>query len=92
MVFTFDLSNQLRETITKLAKKDRSRVVALNKKIKEIIACNENTIDHYKNLKYDLKDYKRIHLDKSFVLIFRVFRDKQHIIFERLAHHDEIYK
>jgi YafQ family addiction module toxin component len=91
-MFTFDLSDHLRETIKKLSKKDRTRTEILNKKIKEIVECDENTIEHYKNLKYELSEYKRVHIDKSFMLIFKVFKNERHVLFERLEHHDVVYK
>lgn len=91
-MFTFDLSDNLRETIKKLSKKDKIRMIILNKKIKEIVSCDENAIDHYKNLRYGLSEYKRVHIDKSFVLIFKVFKKERHILFERLEHHDKVYK
>jgi len=92
MTFSFDLSEGLKTTIRALAKKDKVRVIILNKKIKEIAACDEVAIDHYKNLRHELNEYKRAHIDKSFVLIFKVFKKENHILFERLDHHDKIYK
>jgi len=92
MTFDFDLSDELKLVIKKLQKKDRVRIIILNKKIKEIINNDANSIDRYKNCRYDLKEYKRVHIDKSFVLIFKVDKEKNHILFERLKHHDEVYK
>lgn len=92
MIFSFDISDNLKATIHALSKRDKARAIILNKKIKEIITCDENTIDHFKNLRYGLSEYKRVHIDKSFVLIFRVFKKEKHILFERLDHHDKIYK
>lgn len=92
MTFDFDLSDELKLLIKKLQKKDRVRIIILNKKIKEIIDNDKTTIDKYKNLRYGLKEYKRVHIDKSFVLIFKVDKEKNHILFERLKHHDEVYK
>ncbi len=92
MPFTFDLSEHLRNTLGKLSKKDPQRSKIIYKKITEIIECNESTINHYKNLRHDLSDYKRVHIDKSFVLIFKVFRKENHNLFERFDHHDRIYK
>lgn len=92
MSFSFDLSDELKLIIKKLQKKDRSRVIAINKKIKEVINNTEVSIDRYKNLKYGLSEYKRVHIDKSFVLIFMVDKKKKHIIFDKLKHHDKIYK
>ena len=62
------------------------------KKIKEIIESDGTSIDHYKNLSHSLSEYKRVHIDKSFVLVFKVFRKEGHILFERFDHHDRIYK
>ncbi len=91
MTFSFDLSDNLYKTLQKLAKKDKNRVMIINKKIKEIISQDEVSIQHYKNLRYDLKNYKRVHIDKSFVLIFKVMLKEKHMLFVRFAHHDDIY-
>ncbi|MFW6450003.1 MAG: hypothetical protein ACOCZ6_03030 [Nanoarchaeota archaeon] len=56
--------------------------------MQEIIDC-ENP-HHYKNLSYDLKDFKRVHIDNHFVLIFKIEGEK--IKFQDLQHHDTIYK
>lgn len=91
-MFDFDLSDELRELIAKLQKKDRVRAEALNKKIKEIINNNSDSIDRYKNCKYGLKDYKRVHIDRSFVLMFKVYKEKNMVLFWRLKHHDDVYR
>ncbi len=91
-MFDFDISDELKILIRKLSKKDRIRLITLNKKIKEIINNDLNSIDRYKNCRYDLKEYKRSHIDKSFVLLFKVYKEKNVIYFWRLRHHDEIYK
>ncbi len=91
MTFTFDLSEALSDTLVKLLKKDKVRAEIINKKIKEIISQDEISIQHYKNLRHDMSDYKRVHIDKSFVLLFSVMIKEKHIIFERVAHHDDIY-
>ena len=85
----FDISDNLKRKLQKFLKKDKSRVVKINKKIKEIISCDFNSINKYKNLRYDLKNFKRVHIDSSFVLIFKIEKDK--IIFIDFDHHDKIY-
>jgi len=92
MTFSFGLSDNLKTAIRALVKRDKARVIILNKKIKEIISCDENSIEHYKNLRHGLNEYKRVHIDKNFVLIFKVFKKERYILFERLDHHDRIYK
>jgi len=92
MPFTFDLSDPLKDTLAKLSTKDPQRSKIIYKKIEQIIQCDGNSVDHYKNLKYDLSDYKEVHIDKSFILVFKVFKKENHILFERFDHHDKIFK
>ena len=92
MAFSFQLSEELKQQIAVLARRDKKTVEIINKKVKEIINCNEETIEHYKNLRYELKDYKRVHIAKSFVLFFQVFKKEKHILFDKIKHHDDAYK
>lgn len=57
------------------------------KKVEEITQ-NPN---RYKNLRYDMKDYKRVHIDKHFILIFSVNENSKTITLEDYDHHDNIY-
>ena len=91
-MFEFDISNELRVLLRKLSKKDKQRGIILTKKIKEIINNDKISIDRYKNCKYSLKEYKRVYIDKSFVLLFKVYKDKNVIYFDKLKHHNEVYK
>ena len=48
--------------------------------------------EHYKNLRYDMKDSKRVHIG-HFVLIFRYKKDENLILlFDDFEHHDNIYR
>lgn len=69
-------------------KRDKVRFEAALKKIKEI--CHSP--HHYKNLQHDLKEFKRVHIDSSFVIVFKVDENKKLIRFEDLDHHYVIYK
>ncbi|MBD3361605.1 addiction module toxin RelE [Candidatus Woesearchaeota archaeon] len=91
-MFDFDLSDELKLIIKKLLKKDRKRVVILNKKIKEIINNDTNTIDRYHNCSYDLNQYKHVHIDKSFILLFKVEKENNFILFAKIGHHDDFFK
>ncbi|MFH1256636.1 MAG: hypothetical protein V1494_05075 [Candidatus Diapherotrites archaeon] len=92
MPFSFDLSDELKATISVLAKKDKKMAEILNKKIKQIADSDGTTIDHYKNMQYGLKEYKRVHIAKSFVLFFKVFKEKNFILFDKFGHHDDMYR
>ena len=91
-MFDFNLSDELKLIIKKLVKKDRKKVGIINKKIKEIINSDKQSIQHYKNLRHDLKNYKRVHIEKSFVLVFKVDFSNNFILFVDFDHHDKIYK
>ncbi len=92
MPFSFGLSDELKATIKILAKKDQKTAEILNKKISQIINSDEIAIEHYKNLRHSLSEYKRAHVAKSFVLLFKVFKKEKFILFDRFGHHDNIYK
>jgi len=47
---------------------------------------------HYKPLRYDLKGLRRVHLEKSFVLIFEINEEEKIVRFLDFEHHDEIYR
>lgn len=91
-MFDFNLSDDLKFKIRKLVKKDKKRVQIINKKIKQIISCDKDSINHYKNLRNELKEFKRVHIDNSFVLTFKVDIINNSIFFVDFDHHDRIYK
>jgi mRNA-degrading endonuclease RelE of RelBE toxin-antitoxin system len=88
MEYEFDV--ELEEKIIKLNKKMPDRIKKLKKKVEQIILLNYEEINHFKNLRKPLQEYKRVHIDKSFVLIFKLTREK--IIFKDFDHHDKIYE
>ncbi|MFH1889393.1 MAG: addiction module toxin RelE [Nanoarchaeota archaeon] len=70
-----------------LSKKDRNQLDKILKKIDEIIRSEK--INHYKNLRKPLQDYKRVHIG-HFVLLFNLRENK--IVFRYYDHHDKVYK
>ena len=92
MPFKYDFSDELEETLEKLFKKDKKIYEVLMKKIEEIASRSETEIEFYKNLRYGLSEYKRVHIAKSFVLLFKFFKKENFILFDKLRHHDDIYK
>jgi YafQ family addiction module toxin component len=92
MPFDYNFSDKLRDIIEKLRKKDPKKVEIINKKVLQIINSDEMAIERYKNLRHDLSDRKRVHIDKSFVLTFRYEKDQKFILFLDFDHHDAIYQ
>lgn len=91
-MFDYDFSDELKLKIKKLIKKNKKITDIIYKKINQIIICDEESINHYKNLRYGLKELKRVHIDRSFVLIFKVDINKKFILFTDFDHHDNVYK
>ncbi len=71
--------------------KDKKSQENLKKKIEEIATILEFNPNHFKPLKKPLQGYSRVHVNDSFVLIFRVYSDDKTVDFVRYAHHDEAY-
>ncbi|MEK6926644.1 MAG: addiction module toxin RelE [Nanoarchaeota archaeon] len=91
-MFNFNIADELKAAIEKLAKKDRKRVEIINKKIRQIINSDNLSIQHYKNLKYGLSEFKGVHIDSSFVLIFKIDVQNNFILFVDFDHHDRVYR
>ena len=86
-MYDIEIMPSLDRILIKLSKKDRKKVEIILKKIGEI----SKNPHHYKNLRKPIEDFKRVHIDKSFVLIFTVDDNEKRVIFVDFAHHDEIY-
>lgn len=78
------------EDITEI--NDKQSQQNLKKKIKQIAEIVELNPKHYKPLKKPLQGYCRVHVNDSFVLIFKVYPDRKTVDFVRYAHHDDAYK
>jgi len=87
-----DFSPELKEILKKLFRKDKMRYEILMKKIEQVSNSDEFSIEHYKNLKKPLSDQKRVHIDKSFVLTFKYYKQKKFVLFLDFDHHDNVYK
>jgi len=85
----FEIKPELDKKLIKLSKKDKSGYEAVMNKIDEVLSSGE--IEHYKNLRYDMKDYKRVHIG-HFVLIFIYDKANDFVSFEDYDHHDKVYK
>ncbi len=85
-MYDYALSDVLKEKLQKIYKKDRKRHEICMKKIEEILANPE----HYKPLRYDMKNMREVHIAKSFVLTFRI--EGNTIRFLDLEHHGKIFR
>lgn len=85
----FEVSENLEQILIRLLKKDKELYEQIKRKMNEII--NSEDIEHYKNLRYNMKDCKRVHIG-HFVLIFRYNKNSDIVAFDDFDHHDRVYK
>lgn len=88
-MYKFKVSELLQEKLNKILKKNSNLYEQIIKKINEIV--NSSDIEHYKNLRYNMKDSKRVHIG-HFVLVFQFDKKNNTINFDDFDHHDNIYK
>jgi len=74
--------------LLKLARKDRKKVMIIGKKISEILRAPHR----FKNLRRPLQHLKRIHVDRSYVLVYSVDENLKTVTIEDYDHHDNIYR
>jgi len=84
----YNFSDGLKKILAKLCKKDPESYKAVKNKIEEIV---NSSPEHYKPLRYDLKNKKRVHIRKSFVLVFEYDQPTGTIWFLDYDHHDNVY-
>ena len=81
-------SEEITRKLSKLKKKNRKYYLIVLKKIDQILANPEHK---YKDLHYNMKGIKRVHIG-HFVLVFVINHIRKTISFEDFNHHDIIYR
>jgi len=72
----------------KLSKKNPKQFKIIFKKLEQIVVDPYQ----YKPLKKPMQNKRRVHIDKSFVLIFSIDEISKSIVIEDYDHHDSAYK
>jgi len=88
-MYDLDIKPEADKIFRKLAKRNRKQLEIIHKKIGEI-RSNPNHI--YKFLNAPLQTYNRVHIDRSFVLIFKVKHQEHVVDIYYYDHHDKVYK
>jgi len=88
-MYAYEIIPSLQKILDKISKKNKTLYEQVLNKIDEI-TTSEN-VEHYKNLRYDMKDEKRVHIG-HFVLVFQFIKSSNKIIFTDFDHHDKIYE
>jgi len=87
-MYDLDIKPEADKIFSKLAKKNPKQLMIIDKKIKEI----RKDPHGYKFLRKPLQGFNRVHIDKHFVLVFKVDHEKQVIDIYYYDHHDYVYK
>ncbi len=88
-MFSYNISDVLKQKLEKLCKKDKILAQIFYKKVQEIISRDKKSINAYKNLKSPLNQYKRTHLTDNYILLFAV--EKNHIVFVDIRHWEDLF-
>ena len=87
-MYECEIRPNLQKIMKKLFKKDYQTRERIIKKIKEII--NSYDVEHYKNLRHDLKEFKRVQIGGK-VLVFKFDKTNNKILFFDFDDHNKIY-
>lgn len=87
-MYSVDIAPGLQDILDDLFKRHKERYEKIMKKIEEI----PHFPHHYKPLRHDLKGVRRVHIDTSFVLVFRIIEETKTVFFLDFDHHDKIYR
>ena len=84
----FEVKPELEKKLIKISKKDKLTFERIMKKIEEVVSSDD--VEHYKNLRHNMKESKRVHLG-HFVLVFSYDVSMDFVSFEDFDHHDNIH-
>ncbi len=87
-MYDYVLRKTVEKIFFKLATKNPKQLERIYNKIEEI----RDDPHRYKNLRSPLQHLKRVHIDKSYVLVFSVDNYNKLVIIEDYDHHDMIYR
>ncbi|MFH0927302.1 MAG: type II toxin-antitoxin system mRNA interferase toxin, RelE/StbE family [Candidatus Micrarchaeota archaeon] len=87
MAYSLFISEELDARFKKMAKKDRKMLERINNKAKEIL----KNPHHFKPLRGDMAGSRRVHIEKSFVLIFDIDEKASLVRLLDFEHHEKVY-
>ncbi len=86
-MYDYVLRKSVEKIFFKLVKRNPKQLDIIEKKLEEIL----RNPHRYKNLRAPLQDFKRVHIDRHFVLIFSIDEENKRVILEDYEHHDRVY-
>ena len=87
MGYELEVLPSCEKEIKKLCKKNRELGEALRKKIEQVLGNPY----HFKPLRKPLQNHRRVHVFRSFVLIYKIDEGEKSVVLVAFEHHDEVY-
>ena len=87
MAYGLLVSEKADRAFKKLEKKGRKQLEIINKKVEQILANPY----HFKPLRGDMQGARRVHIDKSFVLVYEIDENENAVRILDYGHHDDVY-
>ncbi|MBU4342038.1 MAG: hypothetical protein KJ928_05530, partial [Candidatus Altiarchaeota archaeon] len=86
-MYSLEVRGELDRKLLKLAKKNKKQLIIIRNKTEEIL----RNPHRYKNLRKPLQHWKRVHIDRHFVLTFSIDEETRTVTLEDYEHHEKIY-
>jgi len=87
-MYALKIDEDLMRKFERLSKKNKKQTEIILKKAEDVL----KNPHRYKNLRAPLNMWKRVHIDRHFVLVFSVDENKKMVTLEDYDHHDNIYQ
>jgi YafQ family addiction module toxin component len=88
-MYSLEIKEEADKIFFKLSKKNLKQLKMIDKKIKKIRQYPGHV---YKFLKKPLQKFNRVHIDNSFVLVFKIDHPRETVIIYYFDHHDRVYQ
>ncbi len=88
MKYSLEVSVSLDRKFLKLAKRNGKQLEMIDKKIGQILESPY----HFKPLRGDMHGARRVHVGKSFVLVYEIVEKQKKVRILDYDHHDNIYR
>ncbi|MFH1585648.1 MAG: type II toxin-antitoxin system mRNA interferase toxin, RelE/StbE family [archaeon] len=88
MGYKLEISDELDKKFDKLSRKNKRQLEIIDKKVQQILLNPY----YFKSLRGHMKNIRRVHIDKSFVLTYKIFEVDKIIKLLDFDHHDKVYR
>lgn len=87
-MYDLDIKEEADKIFQKLAKKNPKQMKIIDKKVAEM---RLNPHHKYKFLRSPLQTFNRVHIDRHFVLVFKIDHENKVVVIFYYDHHDNVY-